>query len=472
MTKNINSDNRWPGYSETGNDNPEKKLATCDQELLQLKKKREQELKEFNEAKTQAEEAKATLEIRAAARTKALRDLTESLEKQVEERTAELKQKIEESENSRVALMNMLEDMEDLRRHAEEEKEKTLAMITNFSDGLMFFGADDRLELANSQVEKYFNVSKEELLRVIGKRIVDFSSVPNFLPLVDLMGGALKRISRKELSLNEKMTLEVSSLEVGSRNGKIGTLVIAHDITREKTIERMKTEFVSVAAHQLRTPISAIKWTLRMVLDGDLGPITDEQKDFLEKTYKSNERMINLINDLLNITRIEEGRHLYNLTLVSLEEVVAELATNYLEIAGRKNLKIEYQKPKESLPQVKVDIEKIKLVVSNLIENAIKYTPTGGTVSVSVARSRNMVQVSVHDTGMGIMEDQKDRIFTKYFRGSNAVRMETEGTGLGLFIAKNIVETHGGKIWFVSEENQGTTFAFVIPEALKQPDQQ
>jgi len=441
------------------------KLAERDAELLRLQEERDAEIRELNEVKAQLEEAKSILEIRVSAKTKELRDLTANLGKEVEERTRELRGKIEESEHSRVALMNMLEDMEDLRRRAEEEKEKTLAIITNFADGLLFFDSSDCLALANPQIEAYFGASKEDVLSLIGKKIGGLENVAGFKPLVELVGGSLQKISRKELFLSDKLVLEVSSLEVAGRHGKIGTLVTIHDITREKTVERMKTEFVSIAAHQLRTPISAIKWTLRMILDGDLGPITEEQRDFLDKTYKSNERMINLINDLLNVTRIEEGRHLYNLILVNLEDIVYALAGTYSELLKQKNLSLEFKKPEKPLPQVKIDVEKMRLVVSNLIENAIKYTPVGGTISVSIVSDGANMRVSVRDTGMGILKDQEERIFTKYFRGSNAIRMETEGTGLGLFIAKNIVETHGGSIGFVSQEGKGTTFTFTVPLA-------
>jgi len=202
-----------------------------------------------------------------------------------------------------------------------------------------------------------------------------------------------------------------------------------------------------------------------MILDGDLGPITGEQRDFLEKTYVSNERMISLINDLLNVTRIEEGKHLYNLILVNLEDLTANIVSSYTEIAKRKSLTLEYEKPDKKLPQVKVDVEKIRLVISNLIENAIKYTPVKGTIKVKVSLEDGRVQVAVKDTGVGILKEQQERIFTKFFRGANVMRMETEGTGLGLFIAKNIVETHGGKIWFESEEGKGTTFIFNLSEA-------
>lgn len=443
-----------------------KRIATRDMDLVRLKEQRDAEIRELNEVKAQLEEAKSVLEIKVVAKTKELREITENLELQVKERTRELQQKIEESENSRVALMNMLEDMEDLRRRAEGEKEKTLAIITNFADGVLFFDARDYLALANPQIETLFGVKKEEMRRFTGKKLSDLQQIAGLKPLVDLMGQTLKKVSRKELFLNENLVLEVSSLEVGGGNVKIGTLVIIHDISREKIVERMKTEFVSIAAHQLRTPISAIKWTLRMILDGDLGPISDEQRDFLDKTYKSNERMISLINDLLNVTRIEEGRHLYNLTLVNLEDVIRALANTYPQNLKQKELTLNIEKPEQTLPQVKVDVEKMRLVISNLIENAIKYTPAGGNIVITIAQEGPAnIKVSVRDTGMGILKEQQERIFTKYFRGSNAVRTDTDGTGLGLFIAKNVVETHGGKIWFESQENKGTTFFFTLPVA-------
>ena len=284
-------------------------------------------------------------------------------------------------------------------------------------------------------------------------------------PLGEVFAGSLERVSRRELSLNEKTVFEVSVLEVAGRAGKIGTLLIIHDISREKMVEKMKTEFVSIAAHQLRTPISAIKWTLRMILDGDLGPINDEQREFLDKTYKSNERMINLINDLLNVTRIEEGRQVYNPVVADIEEVIRGLIANYEDMARQKNLNLSFEKIAPVVPTVKIDLEKIKLVASNLIENSLKYTPAGGKISVTLGEEDGNAMVEVIDTGIGIPAEQQDRIFTKYFRSANAIKAETEGTGLGLFIAKNIVEAHGGKIRFVSEPGRATKFSFVLPPA-------
>jgi len=406
-------------------------------------------------------------EVVAAAKSavKDFHEMPKSSEWQTDERTRQLREQVKFSEDSRVALMNMLEDMEDLRRRAEEEKEKTLAIITNFADGLILFDANDRFMLANSLIEAAFGVTREEIRGLIGKKIAAFQLINGFRPLIDLIGPVITEVSRKELYISENEIYEVSSLEVQSGRGKVGTLIIAHDISREKIVERMKTEFVSIAAHQLRTPISAIKWTLRMILDGDLGPITEDQRDFLDKTYKSNERMINLINDLLNVTRIEEGRHLYNLVLVNLEETIETLVANYGQILEQKKLTLDFEKPAAKLAPVKIDVEKMKLVIANLIENAIKYTPAGGNIRVTISQKAEGLEVAVKDSGMGIMKDQQSRIFTKYFRGANAIKMETEGTGLGLFITKNIVETHGGKVWFASEEGKGTTFFFTVPLA-------
>ena len=426
---------------------------------------RADEIRELNEVKAQLEEAKNILEIRTNAKTKALRDLASGLEEEVKARTQELRQKVEESENSRMALMNMLEDMEDLRRRSEEEKEKTLAIITDLADGLMFFDARDRLALINPRMESFFGITRVESKNMTGQGIAECFRAPKLKLLGKLMGGGLANVSRKELFLDEKNVFEISVSEVAGHTGKIGTILLAHDISREKMVEKMKTEFVSIAAHQLRTPISAIKWTLRMILDGDLGPINEEQEEFLDKTYKSNERMINLINDLLNVTRIEEGRHLYTLAIADMEEVVAGLMVNYEDIARQKKLKLSFEKISPIIPPVKVDLEKIKLVVSNLIENALKYTPAGGNIFVTLGEEEGMVFFEVKDTGIGIPDEQQNRIFTKYFRGANAIKAETEGTGLGLFIAKNIVETHGGSIGFVSKKDEGTAFSFTLPPA-------
>jgi len=245
--------------------------------------------------------------------------------------------------------MNMLEDMEDLRRRAQEEKEKTLAIITNFVDGLMFFNANDKLEILNAQAEIYFSLDKEKTQAILGKGIADWEGIKELVPLIKLIEPSLKKVFREELVLRENMIIEVTSVSVGSTANKIGTLVILHDITREKIIERMKTEFVSIAAHQLRTPISAIKWTLKMLLDNDFGPINQEQREFLEKTYQSNERMIHLINDLLDVTRIEEGRYLYNVTTAQLEDIISNIVANYIDIAKQKRLTLNYQKPDKPL---------------------------------------------------------------------------------------------------------------------------
>ncbi len=358
--------------------------------------------------------------------------------------------------------MNILEDVERERKRVEEEKNKTLAVITHLADGLLVFDKENKLSLVNYQAEKFLNIKAGE---VIGRSVLGLVSLSNFKVLADLLGPEIKGIFRKELTLDKNLIVEVSTEPMMPRGEKLGTLVVLHDISREKMVERIKTEFVSLAAHQLRTPLSAIKWTLKMLLDGDLGGITEEQRDFIEKTYQSNERMISLINDLLDVARIEEGRYLYKPAPADFGEM-ASIVVNYCqEEIARKKINLDFKKPKIKLPKVSVDVEKIELAIQNLLENAIKYTSSGGKIAVSLEYDKDKKEItfSVKDTGVGIPQDQQSRVFTKFFRGANVMRMEVEGSGLGLFISKNIVEAHGGKIWFESKEGQGTTFYIVLP---------
>jgi len=359
------------------------------------------------------------------------------------------------------ALLNILEDTEEARQVAETEKSKTEAIITNLADGLFVFDKENNLTLINPQAEAFFEIRPEE---VVGKSILELSSIPAFEPLANLLGKEIKGVFRKEVQIRDNLILEVSTLPMIKGGEILGSLIILHDITREKMIEKMKTEFVSLTAHQLRTPLSAVKWTLRMLLDGDLGNITEEQRSFLEKTYNSNERMIDLINDLLNVTRIEEGRYLYRPTLADIEPVVQSVIGSYKGEFERKKIRFEFKKPEKKTGLVLIDEEKIRLAIQNLIDNAIAYSQSGDSVAVSLKYvNQKEVELSVKDTGVGIPKDQQERIFTKFFRGANAIRMETEGSGLGLFITKNIIEAHGGRIWFESEENKGTTFYLTIP---------
>ncbi len=402
----------------------------------------------------------------------------EELEKRLKEKTKELEDRTKALENSRGGLLNILEDMEESKNKEEEEKNKTLAIITNFADGLLVFDEHSKLSLINSQAENFFNVTAKETCE---RSIPELIKFPNLSLLINLLIDVsqkeenkedkkndqskfeIREIFRRELLIKDDLVLEVSSIPLLKDDKKTGALVVIHDITREKMIEVMKTEFVSLAAHQLRTPLSAIKWTLKILLDGDLGELNSEQRDFIEKTYKSNERMIDLINSLLDVARIEEGRYLYKPVLTEIEPIIQFVVNSYKDEVANKKINFEYLKPKEKMPKVLVDVEKIRLVIQNFIENAINYTPAGGQVTISLKHDKKEIELIIKDSGVGIPKDQQARVFTKFFRAANVMRLETTGTGLGLFISKNIVEAHQGRIWFESEEKKGTTFHFALP---------
>ncbi|MCK5044219.1 PAS domain S-box protein [Candidatus Parcubacteria bacterium] len=388
------------------------------------------------------------------------------LKEQIKEKTKELETKLTELRNSRLALLNMLEDAEESKKQVEEEKERTLSIVANFVDGLINFDMENKMVLINSEAEKIFSVKNQE---VTGKSIAELAKIPNIKSLIEILSGPSKHVKideifKKELKISEKLILEVSTIPIVKEGKQTGTLVILHDVTRGKLIEKMKTEFVSISAHQLRTPLSAIKWTIKMLIDGDLGEVNKGQEEFLEKIYVSNERMIALINDLLDVTRIEEGRYIYDLTQVSFIDLVQKMIDLYKNEFEKKEIKFGFKKPR-AVPKLTVDVEKINLVLQNLFDNALKYTKKDGEVSVAIEhdKKKNEMVFSIKDTGIGIAKDQQDRIYTRFFRSGNALRMETEGSGLGLYIAKNIIEAHHGKVWFESEEGKGSTFNFSLP---------
>jgi len=299
---------------------------------------------------------------------------------------------------------------------------------------------------------------------IVGKFAKDLFNIPELSGLFSIIGKNIDKVFRKELKIKDNLVLEVSVVLITGNKGKIGKFVILHNITREKKVQSLKTEFVSIAAHQLRTPLSAIKWTLTSLLDGDLGEITKEQKEYLQKANMSNERMINLVDDLLDLSRIEEGRYVQKNDFFKFEEVVCEVTDSLNAKAKKKNIKLNFEKPK-NLSEVLADEEKIRIVVQNLIDNAINYSFEDGEIIISIKENKVQKEIvfQIENSGIGISKSQQKRIFTKFFRAENAVKAETVGSGLGLFINKNIIESHGGKVWFESEKDKKTIFYFAIP---------
>jgi signal transduction histidine kinase len=237
---------------------------------------------------------------------------------------------------------------------------------------------------------------------------------------------------------------------------------------RLKKVDKAKTEFLSIASHQLRTPLTSIKGYVSMILEGDFGKISPKQKQALQKVFQSNDRLVQLVENLLNVSRISQGRMSYNFEKGDLDKVVDKVIDELKPEAVKKRIKLTYKKPK-SLARVRMDWEKISEVATNLIDNAIKYTPPGGEINIKLqnsdTRSENpKVKCSISDNGMGISEDEMRNLFEKFSRAESSSVVNTEGTGLGLYVARKIIKDHGGSVWAESGgKGKGSKFIFELP---------
>lgn len=356
------------------------------------------------------------------------------------------------------------------------ERNQREAILNSLYDGVIEYDAQLRVVLMNPKAEELLGIKLKEIQnaavtpelaktnpRARGLVEVMFPVVAPFASGVKDIPGT--RAKAMEIHLSESdLKLFVTMTNVLDPAGEVrGFLKILHDVSREHLIGRIKSEFVSVAAHQLRTPLSAIKWTLKLLLEGDAGQLSKDQADFLEKGYEINERMIRLVNDLLNAARIEEGRFGYEFKEMDLEQFLGSIYDSYLPMAQSKYINFRFEKGVKKLPDVYVDPEKLTLAISNLLDNAFKYTPAHGEVVLSFKSAEPYVDISIQDSGLGIPKSEQKRVFSKFFRASNVLRTETSGTGLGLFIVKNIIKRHGGEVRFVSEEGKGASFTFTLP---------
>ena len=238
---------------------------------------------------------------------------------------------------------------------------------------------------------------------------------------------------------------------------------VSENRERETALSQIKSQFVMVAAHQLRTPLSALKWSLRLMLDGDMGEINEKQREFLQQSYQTNEHIIHLINDFLDISRIEEGRFGFQFQKVNILDIIQKAVDASQAQATMREVRLSFIKEAPSELTIIADESRIYTAVINMLDNAIRYSNADGEVVVRALLVEGKLKVSIADTGIGIPIKEQAKIFSRFYRASNAIRQQTEGSGLGLFIAKNIIERHGGIIEFASEEQKGTTVSFTIP---------
>jgi len=240
-------------------------------------------------------------------------------------------------------------------------------------------------------------------------------------------------------------------------------LILIRDLTKIHEAESLEHDFVSMTSHQLFTPLSIIRGHISMLLAGDVGKPTSKQHDFLEQSLQATKRMVHLVSELLSISRLEERKITLNFTPTDLSRLIPPLLEQMKPLADSRKIKLVYTKPVGTTAKISIDGEKISQVLQNLIDNAIKYSATNKTVKIVTKVGPNDIQVSITDQGIGIPATDIPKLFQRFFRSANAISIDTKGTGLGLYIARVIVERHNGKIWAESTEHKGSTFYVSLP---------
>jgi PAS domain S-box-containing protein len=414
--------------------------------------------------------------------TKALLESRADVDKKVAEQTAELEKKEDELEDQKMAILNVLEDVQEEKNKAidySSDLEKFQLAVAEASDHIVITDADGIILFANQAVTRITGYNNEDVIgKKAGSKELWGGNMPAGIyrtfwetiktkkkPYVGIFNNKRKNGVMYEAAANVSPILD----EKGEVKYFVG---IERDVTKEKEVDRAKTEFVSLASHQLRTPLSAINWYTEMLLNEDAGNINKEQKEYLDEIYHGNQRMVDLVNSLLNVSRLDLGTFEIDPKPVKIPEIIDDVATEMKHAMFDKKQKY-IAKYSKDMPNVKADSKLLRVIIQNLFSNAVKYTPNKGAITVSASynpkKPKEAFVISVSDTGYGIPESQKDKIFTKLFRADNVRAMDTEGTGLGLYIIKSILDEAGGSVSFESKEGKGTTFVVTLPkDGMKQ----
>lgn len=376
------------------------------------------------------------------------------------ERAVEDVQAINRELDQRVA--DRTQDLAEALAREHSEASQNQAILEGIADGVIVFDNAGKAIIANPAIGRLLD---KPINKIVGADIqelmpADVSAADREL-ITYLLHDTGSRRPGIKIGWGAR-TLSVSFAPVrGIGQQATGTVAVFRDFTKEAEVDRMKSDFVSIASHELRTPLTSIKGYLELVMMGAGGPVSESQAQFLRVARDNADRLYELVDGLLDVSRIESGRIELDVKLVSLAEIIGAAATSLQKQFDDRGLTLELD-IEPNLPQILGDPGRISQVMFNLMSNAYKYTPAG-QVMVRAYQKGNAIQVSVIDTGLGISASDQEKLFTRFFRASDTAVRQQPGTGLGLNITKSLIEMHGGQIWVESNPGQGSSFHFTLP---------
>ncbi len=367
------------------------------------------------------------------------------------------------------------ERLGDMLRAQHIETSRSQAILEAVADGVLVTDKNGLITLFNASAERILEIPRQQVLQ---KSLENFSGMfgqaaREWMETIRAWSQNPEAYSPEDIyaqriDMSNGSVVSVHLSPVLLRNEFLGTVSIFRDITHQVEVDRLKSEFVANVSHELRTPMTSIKGYVDILLMGAAGKLTDNQTNFLQVVRSNTERMISLVNDLLNISQMETGRIAPNISAVDIAPVIKQAVDNVRAFAEKENREMNfYVELPESLPKVLADSKRIMQVIQNLVDNAYHYTPTGGKIWITAHLKDDFLQIDVRDNGIGIPPEDQERVFERFYRGDDTLVIETPGTGLGLSIVQNLVHMHGGEIWVQSQgvQGAGSTFSFTLPLA-------
>lgn len=368
---------------------------------------------------------------------------------------------------------NVLKSVYIERDNVQEEKNKLKATLNSIGDAVLAIDEDRRVIIFNSVAEKITEIKFDNIERkpyINFFRFVDEDTRKEKTEEIDrIIHGEKEMIKDYQAALlvNKKgmIPVDINAALIKNHEGKnMGCIIVFRDVTEKREIERMRSDFISIVSHQLRTPLSAIKWFMEILLEGDVGKLKAKQTEIIKETYENNNGLIKFVNQLLNVSRIENNRLSINPETINLNNEVEKIIKEIKPLLKEKKQKFTFKNLEDESMTIKTDRNLLKNVLDNLLVNASKYTPDNGNIGLEITKKDgDTLLFAISDTGIGIPAREQKKIFGRFSRASNAINYNASGTGLGLYVVKSILNMIGGKIRFESEENKGTTFFLEIP---------